>query len=108
MACVSTVTATFSGKQIQHIQFCCSGHCAAATALPCCVQISYNAKGGTRTWCGCGPEEPKECHIVVVHPSPTAPPEILCAGVCAQGQKCELKKTEQGNAIVFSCECEKG
>ena len=49
MACVSTVTATFSGKQIQHIQFCCSGsHCAAATALPCCVQISYNAKKGAR------------------------------------------------------------
>jgi hypothetical protein len=106
MACISSVTATFSGKQIQHIQFCCSGKCA--TGLPCCVQISYNPNGGTRTWCGCGAEEPKECHIVVVQPSPTAPAEIICAGVCPKGEKCELKKTQQGNAFVFSCECEKG
>jgi hypothetical protein len=106
MACVHSVTATFSGKQIQHIQFCCSGKCA--TGLPCCVQISYNPNGGTRTWCGCGPEEPKECHIVVVQSSPTTPAEIICAGVCPKGEKCELKKTQQGNAFVFSCECEKG
>lgn len=104
MACVSTVTATFSGKQIQHIQFCCAGQCP--TGAPCCVQVTYTPQGGTRAWCGCGPEEPKECHIVVFRPSATAPPEIVCAGVCPTGQKCALKQKVQGNTIVYSCECE--
>jgi hypothetical protein len=46
MACVSTVTATYSGRQIQHTQFCRSGKCD--TDLPCCVQVTYNLQGGTR------------------------------------------------------------
>jgi hypothetical protein len=106
MACASTVTATLSGKQIQHIQFCCAGQCPSG--LPCCVQVSYNPQGGSRAWCGCGPKEPEDCHIVLVRPNPGEPVEIVCAGVCSTGEKCELKKTVRGNTITYSCECEKG
>jgi hypothetical protein len=97
---------------LQHVEFCCSGRCTPTGN--CCVQISFDLHGGSRTWCGCGPREPKECHIVLVKPGPGSgggKPEFVCAGACAKGQKCPRKPNEKRigrNVIQYSCECVKG
>ncbi len=105
MPCNSTVTATLSGGQIEHVQFCCGGACSPG--VNCCLQITFTPQGGSRSWCGCGPKEPAECHIVVLR-APGAAPEVICAGTCSTGQKCELTRKIVGNNFVYSCECAKG
>lgn len=102
MPCHSSVTVTSQ----QHIQFHCSGECSATEA--CHVQITHLPSGVTRAWCGCGPEEPKDCHVVVYRPNPNASPDVICAGTCTTGQKCTLKRTVVGNDINFTCVCEQG
>ena len=102
MPCVSSVTKMAH----DHIVFHCSGECSPNE--PCHVHLIHSPNGGTRAWCGCGPEEPKHCHIVVERPNPNAPSEVICAGHCETGQKCELRETVFGGAVTYTCECVKG
>ena len=102
MACHSSVNVTSP----QHVQFHCSGECSPKET--CHVQITHLPHGGTRAWCGCTPEEPNGCHVVVIRTDPNAQPEVICAGTCATGHKCTLKRTIIGNNITFTCECEQG
>ena len=109
-ACKSTVTATYRGDLLQHVEFCCAGKCPETGT--CCVQISYDLHGGSRTWCGCGPTEPRDCHIVLVNPGPGSGggrPEFICVGTCPRGQRCVRKeKRVRPNVIQYSCECARG
>jgi hypothetical protein len=108
MTCHGTATVTYRGDILQHIEFCCEGTCPEGAK--CCVQISRNQHGGTRMWCGCGPEEPKECHLVLITPGPGeggGQPELVCAGSCPKGQRCEHKKRSVQSVTKHWCECAK-
>jgi len=107
MPCRSTVTSTSQGGRLQHVEFCCEGQCP--DGAHCCVQIAFDLHGGSRTWCGCGPQEPKECHIVLVTPGPGSgggKPAFVCAGECPKGQQCVHKEeTIKPGVVRHSCEC---
>ena len=107
MPCNVTVSATYRGRVLQHVEFCCAGECPDNKR--CCVQISFDEHGASRTWCGCGPKEPEECHLVLVKPGPGSgggQPEFICAGSCPHDMKCELRQRPvPPNIIQYFCEC---
>jgi len=107
MTCKGMAKATYRGEMIQHVEFCCEGTCP--NEAKCCVQISFDHHGGSRMWCGCGPREPEECHLVLVNPGPGSGggrPEFVCAGRCPkEGQRCEHKERTVGKEVEYWCEC---
>jgi hypothetical protein len=108
MPCKTTATATYGReKLLQHVELCCAGDCPEGAK--CCVQISFDHHGGARTWCGCGPEEPKDCHLVLVTPGPGSGgghPELVCAGSCPHKMRCVRKDRQvRPNVIQHWCEC---
>ncbi len=96
MSCIGTVAIVFdeSGHPIRYA-LTCKGECPN-THDKCEMHRSENHQGGIREWCGCGPEEPKECHIVLYQVGKGEEPHhagqhyVLCAGACQGHHKCLL------------------
>ena len=93
--CHGTVTGE-SGHQ----KLTCSGACPDGK---CEVRSRPDGDGGTRAWCGCTKDEPKECHVVL-HTSKSghASAECSAATPCEKSKTC--KEVESKTGITCGCQ----
>lgn len=92
--CHGTVTGEAS-----HQKLTCSGACPNGK---CEVHTDSDGHGGTREWCGCTKEEPKECHVVLHTLEGKTSAECSGDALCEKPKTC--KKIETKSGITCGCE----
>ncbi len=92
--CHGTVTG-----EAPHQKLTCSGACPDGK---CEVHTVSDGHGGTREWCGCTKEEPKECHVVLHTLEGKTSAECTASALCAKPKSC--KQIESKSGITCGCE----
>ena len=83
-----------------HQKLTCSGACPAGQK--CEVQKAPDGHGGTREWCGCTKEEPKECHVVLHTLEGKTSAECTASTMCEKPKTC--KQIESKTGITCGCQ----
>ena len=92
--CHGTVTGE-PGQQ----KLTCSGACPDGK---CEVHTAPDRQGGTRSWCSCTKDEPKECHVILHTVNGKSNAECSSSAPCEKPKTC--KKTESKTGITCGCE----
>lgn len=80
-----------------HQKLACPGKCPDGK----CDVHTVDAEGGTRSWCGCTKEEPKDCHVVL-HTAKGGKTSAQCSQTgCEKPKTC--KQTESKDGITCDC-----
>jgi hypothetical protein len=93
-ACHGTVTG-----EPGHQKLVCSGKCPDGK----CDVHTVDVEGGTRSWCGCTKEEPKDCHVVL-HTAKGGKTSAQCSATtpCAKPKSCKQIESKSG----ITCDCQ--
>ena len=81
-----------------HQKLTCSGSCPDGK---CEVRMAPDGHGGSRSWCGCGKDEPKECHAVLHTLEGKASAECSARTMCEK-KTCKLIESKSG----ITCDCQ--
>lgn len=82
-----------------HQKLTCSGACPNGK---CEVHTAPDRQGGTRSWCGCTKDEPKECHVILHTVNGKASAGCSAGAPCEKPKSC--KQTETKSGITCGCE----
>ncbi|HEX7192789.1 MAG TPA: hypothetical protein VF381_14570 [Thermoanaerobaculia bacterium] len=95
--CHGTVTRDAKGV----LNLVCSGKCPDGE---CKIHERRDAEDNTIQWCGCLPDEPKDCHVVLVTPPKGhGEPHAACSSTgCDKPKTC--KQSESKTGITCGCE----
>ena len=83
-----------------HQKLTCTGACPDGK---CEVHTMPDKDGGTRSWCSCTKEEPKECHAVL-HTSKDGRTTAQCHATAPCDKSKTCKQTESKTGITCGCD----